>query len=299
MKKLKKKQLKYILSILSIILVSISSLLYKENSQIENFQVHFIDVDQGDSILIRTPSNKNILIDSGSKKNSHLLFSYLNKQAIDKFDLVIATHPDEDHIGSMERIIKEYPIDTFYMPEKTHTTHSYQNMLIALKDKNINVKIAMANDKIEIDEDTTIYTLHPNKEVYKDNNAYSIVNKIIYKNHSFLLTGDIDKNVERKLVKEYGSFLKSDVLKLAHHGSASSSSKIFLSTVEPSSAIVSAGKNNDYSHPHKEVLQITKKLNIPLYRTDEQGTIIFNSDGINLSVNQSLPASYKYNKATK
>ena len=282
--------------LITLSLTSCSSILTDET---DSFEIHFIDINQGDAMLIRTPAQKNILIDSGSKKNDYLLFSYLNNFFIDSFDIVIATHPDEDHIGSMERIIEEYDISEFYMPDKIHTTNTYKYMLEALKDNNIPVKIAKEGQVIVVDEDTKIYILHPDESFYDDNNDYSIVTKIVYKNYSFLLTGDIDSDIEQKLVNKYNDFLKSDVLKLAHHGSSSSSSKIFLKTVSPLAAIISAGKNNDYSHPHKEVIQNLKSLDIPVYRTDEQGTIVFYANESSLSVNLDSPGSYKYGSYKK
>lgn len=298
MKNFKTKLILYfILIFISITIVSGCENLIIDN--VTSFEIHFIDVDQGDAMLIRTPSGKNILVDSGSQKNSHLLFSYLDKFLIPKFDVVIATHPDGDHIGSMERIIREYNISAFYMPNKAHNTNTFKYMLEALKDYNVNVVEAKEGQIIEIDEDTKIYILHPDDSFYDDNNAYSIVTKVVYKNNSFMLTGDIDHEIEKKLVYKYGDFLKSDILKLAHHGSASSSSKIFVQTVDPIAAIVSAGKNNDYSHPHKEVLQLAKNNDIPLYRTDEQGSIVFYSDGNNLNVNLSTPGSYRYKQTKK
>lgn len=287
------KKIAFVVGII-VVLFTISFLGFLDiNSTPTELEVHFIDIGQGDSILVRTPSGKNMLIDSGSGKETDALMYYLSKEGIKKFDIVIATHPDEDHIGSMAKIIESYSIDAFYMPEKSHNTDAFIKMVQSLREKQVTVHKPVADTVLPFDENMELFLLNPSDRVYSDNNNYSVVAKLTYKNNSFLFTGDIDSEVEKDLVHSFGEKLNSDVLKLAHHGSASSSSKKFLESVSPTVAIVSAGIDNKYNHPSRDVLMRLKSMNIPVYRTDEQGNIIIFSDGYKIRSNLSTVGSYE------
>ncbi|GFZ31553.1 metallo beta-lactamase superfamily lipoprotein [Clostridium zeae] len=284
---------------LPIILILLLSLFIAgcSNSKIENstsnasntsisgkLVVHYIDVGQGDSILIQT-KEKNFLIDAGPKENEDKLLSYLKKLNIKRLDYVVATHPHEDHIGGMTNIIKTYDIGKFYAPKVTNTTKTFQNMLLALKDKNMNINVVkpgMGGD-IDLGENTKVEVFSPNSSKYDDLNNYSPIIKVTYGKNSFLFTGDAEKLEENEVLqKKYD--IKADVLKVGHHGSSSSTGKDFLSKVSPSIAIISCGKGNDYGHPHKETLKTLADANVKVYRTDLSGTIVITSDGNNITV---------------
>lgn len=258
----------------------------------QELEVHFIDIGQGDAILVRTKNGKNMLIDSGSAKESHRLIDYLHSEGIQSLDVVIATHPDEDHIGSMSEVIRKFKIGSFYMPNKTHTTLSFEEMIAMLKEKKIEVIQANAGNTIPLDEEIELFIMNPDDRIYTDNNNYSVVTKLTYQKNSFLFTGDIDAVNEYVLISEFGDKLDSDILKLAHHGSSGSSSPDFIRAVSPVAAVASCGIGNHYGHPHKEVSTLLQNLGIPLYRTDEQGSLVFYSDGENIRVNASTPGRY-------
>ncbi|WP_373845009.1 ComEC/Rec2 family competence protein [Clostridium sp.] len=241
------------------------------------FVVHYIDIGQGDSELIQI-NNKNLLIDAGPTKNTNKLLSYLNSINIKKLDYVIATHPDEDHIGGMSTIIDTYPIGKFYAPKKTVTTRTFENMITELKSKNMKINVPTAGMHLDLGENTKAEIIAPNNNNYEDTNNYSIVLKISYGNTKFLFTGDAEKLSEKEILdKNYD--ISSNVLKVGHHGSSNSTSDEFLDKISPEIAIISCGENNKYGHPHKETLRKLKKRNIRIYRTDIDGTIILTSNG--------------------
>ncbi|WP_241428140.1 ComEC/Rec2 family competence protein [Clostridium sp. DJ247] len=248
------------------------------NTSSENsIKISYIDVGQGDSVLIQI-NNKNLLIDAGPAESNDKLMSYLSKQNIKKFDYIITTHPHEDHIGGMSSIIKKYNIGEFYAPKVTTNTKTFETMVNALKSKNIKITAAKSGMNLDLGKNTKCEIIAPNNTKYEDLNDYSIVVKITYGSSKFLFTGDAEKTSEKEILsKNYD--ISSDVLKVGHHGSSSSSSKAFLDKVSPKIAIISCGKNNDYGHPHRETLNELKNRNVKVYRTDVDGTIILTSDG--------------------
>lgn len=244
------------------------------------FTVHYIDIGQGDSELIQI-NNKNLLIDAGPTKSTDKLLSYLNSINIKKLDYVIATHPDEDHIGGMSTIIHTYPIEKFYAPKKTVTTKAFEHMITELKSKNMNIDVPKPGMQLDLGENIKAQIIAPNNTKYEDTNNYSIVLKVSYGNTKFLFTGDAEKLSEREILdKNYD--ISSNVLKIGHHGSSTSTSDEFLDRVSPEIAIISCGKDNKYGHPHKETLRKLKNRNIRIYRTDIDGTIVLTSNGKNI-----------------
>ncbi|WP_077864691.1 ComEC/Rec2 family competence protein [Clostridium saccharobutylicum] len=245
-----------------------------------NMMVHYIDVGQGDSELIQI-GDKNILIDAGTSDKKTL--DYLKKINITKLDYVIATHPHEDHIGSMDDVINYCTIGTFYAPKVTTTTKTYENMIDALKKKNLKITVPKVGEQINIDNATLTF-LAPNSTKYDDLNNYSIVVKVKYGNNSFLFTGDAEALSEGEILQKQLD-IQADVLKVGHHGSSSSTSQDFLNKVNPKYAVISCAKGNDYGHPHKETLDKLKDKNIGIFRTDLSGTIIATSDGAKITFN--------------
>ncbi|WP_251861230.1 ComEC/Rec2 family competence protein [Clostridium sp. Marseille-Q2269] len=282
--KLKKKNLITVclLVCLSIIFTACSPQSISTNNTSE-LKVHYINVGQGDSILIQT-KNENILIDAGTRKDSHSVIDYLKKQNIKKLDYVIATHPHEDHIGGMPKVIDEFEIKNFYAPKKTTNTKIFKDMILGLKKKNLKINVAKAGVSLNLSNNVILNFLAPVKNNYNNLNDYSAVVKIIDGNTKFLFTGDAEKNSEKDMLNSNAD-LSSDVLKIGHHGSHSSSSKEFLDKVDPKIAIISCGKNNDYGHPHKETMKELQKRNIKIYRTDIDDNIVLTSDGKNIKKN--------------
>ena len=280
----KKIYLKYILvciSLLFAILIPGCDFAVKTNINLENNMVtHFIDVGQGDCILVQV-NNKNLLIDSGTSDSKEKVIRYLKNNNVSRLDYVIATHPHDDHIGGMASVIKSFEVGEFYAPKVTSTTLAFQDLVVALKNKNLKIKIAKPDVSLDVGPYTSCVILAPNKSTYKDINNYSSAIKISYKNSTYLFTGDIETLSEQELLnKDYD--LKCDVLKVPHHGSNSSTSENFLKRVCPKFAVISCGINNSYGHPSKETTDKLKNINCTTYRTDLNGTVILVSDGANI-----------------
>lgn len=245
-----------------------------------DLKIHYIDVGQGDSELIQI-GDKNILIDAGTSDKKAL--DYLKSIGVKKLDYVIATHPHEDHIGSMDDVINNISIGTFYSPKITTTTKTYENMVKALKSKNLKLTVPKVGDQLTIG-DATLTFLAPNNDKYEDLNNYSIVVKLKYGNNSFIFMGDAQDVSEAEILQKQLD-VQADVLKVGHHGSHSSTTQAFLDKVNPKYAVISCGKENDYGHPHKETLDKLNAKNINVFRTDLEGTIIATSNGKDINFN--------------
>ncbi len=248
----------------------------------------FIDVGQGDCIFLESPSGKTMLIDSGEGKYYDDINEFLTCQGVDALDVVIATHPHSDHIGSMQNIIQDYSIGAFYMTDAVHTTVTFERMLDALEDNDITVYQAAAGAEpfIEWDPDVEVKILSPFEEAdYKDLNDESIMIRVKYGDTSILFTGDAESGAENIAMSRLpASLFKADVLKLGHHGSSTSSGEAFLNAVSPQIAVGMMGKENKYGHPHQETVDLLERLEIKLYRTDIDGTVRVMLDGKDINV---------------
>ncbi|MBS5885094.1 ComEC/Rec2 family competence protein [Clostridium sp.] len=277
-----KKSFRIILNFILIILLFQCSINTKENNIQSNkntLQVHFIDVGQGDSILIQV-NNKNLLIDSGPNKSEDKLKKYLKELNISKFDYIIATHPHEDHIGNMSYIINNFDVLNFYAPKVENSTKAFETMIESLIRKDLKIKVLKANIKsIDLGKNIVVDVFSPLSNSYEDLNNYSPIVKISYGNTSFLFTGDAEELSENEVLNA-GFDLKCDVLKIGHHGSSSSTSENFLKASNPSIAVISVGEDNTYGHPTDTVLSRLKETKI--YRTDINGNIVITSDGLSL-----------------
>ncbi|MGL5150461.1 MAG: ComEC/Rec2 family competence protein [Clostridium sp.] len=275
---------KYILTLFFLLVFLFFIITPSSPNNYKGILVHFIDIGQGDAILIQV-NNKNLLIDSGSKTERRNLFSYLNNLNIHFLDYIIATHPHEDHIGNMSEIIDTYDFGTFYTPNISASSKSFEKMLYSLKkkDKKINA-ISSTTNNIYLGDNTSVTVFSPPpSSKYNDLNDYSPIIRISYKEISFLLTGDAETNAEN-LSLANNSNIKSTVLKIGHHGSSSSTSSKFLQAVSPNIAIISCGKDNPYGHPHKETIDKLKNKDIKTFSTSSYGDIILSSDGYKLKI---------------
>lgn len=287
MKFFKYSNYKLLKLIFCLFIIIISLFLYQKNDT-TNYKnqmvVHYIDVGQGDCILIQV-NNKNLLIDSGPSSNRKELLDYLEKLNIKKLDYIIATHPHEDHIGNMDTIIRRYNIESFYSPKVTHSSTTFENMISSLVDKNLKINILNKGvSGIDLGKNTSVSVYSPLENLYTDNlNDYSPIIKITFLNNSFLFTGDAEISTENTVLSQNKN-LKCDILKVGHHGSSTSTSLDFLTAVNPSVAIISVGKNNSYGHPTTQTLSLLNSLNIKTIRTDINGTIIAISDGKNINI---------------
>lgn len=278
--KLNKKSI-YIFFSAVVIIILLIPLFNVKSTQSEadknKIKIHYIDVGQGDSILVQV-NNINLLIDAGPYESQSKLISYLNSQHIKKLHYIIATHPHDDHIGAMSAVIKKFNIGEFYAPKKTESTKAFQNMISELKNKNKKINIAKAGVSIDLGGNAQCEMLAPNNSVYEETNNYSAVVKITYGNSKFMFTGDAEKLSEKEML-ENNYDLSSAILKVGHHGSTSSSLTEFLDRVNPGMAIISCGKGNMYGHPNKGTILNLKYRNIQIYRTDIDGNIVIVSNG--------------------
>lgn len=261
-----------------------------QNSVNGILKVHFIDVGQGDSELIQQ-GNKNMLIDTGTNASTDSLISYLQSQNISKIDYLVLTHPHEDHIGGADAIINKFDIGTIYMPKATATTKTFEDVAAAISSKGLKATAPNPGDTFNLGE-ASCEILSPINTDSDNLNTYSIVLKLTFGNNKFMFTGDAEASNEEDMISK-GYDLSADVLKVGHHGSHSSTSQQFLDKVNPKYAVISCGKGNDYGHPHKETMEKLQTKNIPVYRTDESGTIVCTSDGKTITFSCS-PGDYKY-----
>ena len=222
-------------------------------------KIYFIDVGQGDSTLIVTPKNKKILIDGGEGK-TNVLFQYLLDRRINKIDYIIISHFDSDHCNGLIEIIEKMRVENIVMSKQSKESEEYKKILEIIKQKNIKVSSVKAEDKIIIEKNLYTKILNPaEKFEFQDLNNNAIVAKLVYKNFSMLFTGDIEK-AEENLAKKYKNELKSTILKVAHHGSKTSTSEEFLKYVEPQIALIGVGENNKFGHPNQITIEKLKNI---------------------------------------
>lgn len=246
-------------------------------------EVSYLDVGQGDSAYIRV-NDFDILIDAGPKSDSDKLIKQLKAKNIDDFEMVIATHPHEDHIGGMVKVFEEYDVKSFYMPSVTHTTKTFENMVKAVANEGIKIQQIKEGMQFDLGNGAKIDVYSPIYESYEEFNDYSPIMKLTFGDTELIFTGDAEAHAEADVVAKYPNDLKADVLKFGHHGSSTSSTDEFLQSVSPEYGIISCGVDNKYGHPHKETLNKINKYNIKSYRTDTQGQITLTSDGKNISI---------------
>ena len=247
----------------------------------KEMKVHFIDVGQGDAILVQSPNGKNMLVDGGPKAAGSKVVSFLKAKGVKRLDYVVATHPDADHIGGLEAVLNAFPVTNFVDSGYAHTTQTYYNMLALVDKKNIKFQVAKELDKLPLDPQLVTRVLYADENA-KDSNAASIVLKVTYNKVSFLLMGDADTTIEDYIRSKYD--VKATVLKNGHHGSNTSSSAAFISAVKPSVGILSYGKNNSYGHPHLAIEARHKNVGAKTYKTPIHCNITVTTNGVKHSV---------------
>ncbi|NGT58346.1 MBL fold metallo-hydrolase [Clostridium perfringens] len=284
----KKKIISSIIGIIVVLLAGYFGIDLTQGSKVtkdSKLMISYMDVGQGDAAYIKVNGN-DILIDAGPRSNSKELLEQLKAKNIDDFELVIATHPHEDHIGGMVDVFKEYEVKAFYSPKITHTTKTYENLVKAVKDEGLKTKELKGGMVIDLGEGAKFEVFTPQKSEYEELNDYSPIMKLSFGDTSYLFTGDAEKLAEEEALAKYKTSLDSDVIKFGHHGSSSSSSNAFIEAVSPKYGIISCAKDNKYGHPHSETLDIIKKYNIKTFRTDTDGEIILTSDGKSINFNK-------------
>jgi competence protein ComEC len=246
-----------------------------------NVTVHFIDVGQGDSIFIDT-QNRDVLIDGGSASASQTVLDYLHNLNITLIHLMIATHAHEDHIGGLVDILNSpITIEEVLVNNQTHTSATYTNFITLAQTRNLTV--AQRGQTFTLTETANLTVYNPVQPLeFSDLNDNSIVTKLQAGNTSFLFTGDAETPAEQSIIDACLN-LQSDVLKVGHHGSNTATSQAFLDLVDPSYAIISAGLDNKYGHPHNETIQKLLTKGVTIYGTHISGTIIASADGTTIT----------------
>lgn len=249
------------------------------------FEVHYIDVGQGDCSLIIC-DGETMLIDAGENGNETEVLNYLRLKNIDKLDYIIASHQHTDHIGGLPEVLDEIGTDNIIMPrltkEQTPTNSTYTAFLNSIKNSGAKTIASEVGATYTLGS-AVFEILGPVTDDAEDINSMSVVVKLTYGENTFLFSGDAEKDEEREIIAT-GADLDCDVLKVGHHGSGTSSCTDFLDAVTPGICVIQVGANNDYGHPHDNIVKRLEKYSDEVYRTDLCGDIVITSDGVNLNV---------------
>lgn len=253
-------------------------------------RVDMLDVGQGDSILIRTPANKVILIDAAESGGD--VAEQLKREGVDHLDLVIATHPHADHIGGMKAVLETFPVKRYTDNGMPHTTQTYAGVMTEIEARGISYQAAVRGTVFNLDDGAKLEILFPTSSpltgTRSDLNANSVVARLTHGSDCFLFVGDAEQPTEAALLSA-GGLGQCDVLKVAHHGSQYSSTQAFLDVVQPEVALISAGVANRYRHPGPDTVERIRAMGTAIYRTDESGQITLTSTGHGVKVTTTHP----------
>ena len=244
--------------------------------------VHFIDIGQGNAILVQS-GGQNLLYDGGDQSHADLLISYLQQQNVENIDYMIASHYDEDHIGGLVPCFDNFSISNVFGPDYVHTSNLFNNFMNTATANAIIVQYPSVGETFEFG--TGSFTVLAPSGISQNSNDNSLVIKLENGSNSFIFTGDAEETSEQDMIST-GMNLDCDVLSVGHHGSASSTTWDFLEATSPSYAVISCGINNQYNHPSADTMGRLSDMGIPVFRTDKQGTIIAVSDGTNITWSQ-------------
>ena len=242
--------------------------------------VAFLDVGQGDAIFIKTPDGVQMLIDGGP--DSSVLRELAKQMPVGdrSLDVVLSTHADKDHLGGLVDVLDRYEVEQLIVSNNQNDTTVREAFDLAVAKEEVDIQVVSTGYQIGLGASTSLMVFSPLGDTSNwETNTASLVTQLRFGEIEFMLTGDAPISIEEYLAQTYGDTLESEVLKLGHHGSQTSSGEVFLDTVQPKYGIVSAGKDNSYGHPHSEVIEKLLKRNIAILNTADSGTIIFKSDG--------------------
>jgi len=261
-----------------------------QQSKTPTLRVTFFDVGQGDAALVDTPEDHHFLIDTGrwmwhTDSGKRVLVPELKTRGIDHLDAILLTHPQADHIGGILSVLNAVPVDTIYNIGRPYASKLFEHYHELAKKKKVPLKSLFAGRPISIDPSIRLYVLAPEPHSHNSNvNDLSLMVKLVYGNSSFLFTGDAEQPEEKVVTTDFGLFLDSDVLKVGHHGSNTSSTSLFLDRVTPSVAVVSVGRNNRYGHPEYAAVQRIINHNAEIHFTALEGAVTVFSDGTKIRI---------------
>ena len=249
-------------------------------SAVDLLTVHYLDVGQADAAILQC-GDVSVMIDGGNSTDSSLVYTYLSQTlSLEHIDVMIATHPHEDHVGGLSGALEACTVGSVYSPVTDYDSKAFDSFLTYTARQNVPITVPSPGDRIELG-DLTLEFLSPVR-TYEDTNDNSLVVRILHGQNVFLFAGDAQWDAEHDMI-DAGYDLRADVLKVGHHGSDTSSSYVFLREVMPTYAVISVGEGNAYGHPTEAVLSRLRDVGATLYRTDLQGTITCISDGETLS----------------
>jgi len=277
-----KVKINFILIIVLILLVSDGFLFYLDfKNSGRGFTFAMLDIGQGDALFVESPSGTQVLIDAGPPRKILGQLSRVMSPFDRKIDAIIITNPDQDHIGGFLDVLKVYKVGALFEPGTFNDSKTYQNLKEEVKNKKIQEILARRGMRLHLGGGAVIDILFPDRDVSDwTTNDGSVVGKLSYGEISVMLMGDATEETERIILEENSkNVLESDVLKVGHHGSKTSTSAEFVEATSPAHALISAGGDNRYGHPHQEVLDTLNQFGVKVFRTDLLGTIIMKSDG--------------------
>lgn len=265
-----------------VVILGILIVIGKEQSSTPKMtSVSMLDVGQGDSFLIQASNGKQMLIDGGKDATVLAGLAKVMPWGDRSIDIVLATHPDMDHIGGLDEVLKRYKVDMFLTSEVGGETEEYKHLIGLVTQKKIPAYFVRQGMKFDLSSTEYFLVLFPDRDVKGwETNTGSVVGKFVSGERSVLFTGDSPAPIEQYLAKMVPDLLDVDILKLGHHGSRTSTTAAYLKATTPSLALISAGKNNSYGHPHKEVTDLLKQFKVPFISTQDSGTVMFETDGI-------------------
>ena len=280
------------------------------DSQIENYgradttpledgdtlEVHYIDVGQGDSILIRQ-GDQSMLLDAGNNNKGTTVWSYLLHQNVDHLTYAIGTHPDADHIGGMDVVLYKIDCDTVMLPACASDTKTYEELIQTIGQRDQTVVTPKRGQVYTLGKASFQILTDTDKDYGDNTNDYSLAFRLTFGNNSFLFTGDAEKAAEQDMLAS-GLTIQSDVFKAAHHGADTANTEEFLTAVHPTYCVISCGEGNSYGHPRAGVLNQLRAMGVKVFRTDEQGTIVATSDGSTITWNASPSESWQAGEPT-
>ena len=280
---------KMLITVLLVFNLFLIEQIFEKKSSQNPLRITFLDVGQGDAIHIQTPSDKHIVVDVGRwspgyDSGSRTITPYLKHLGVEKLDAVVLSHPHADHIGGIVSVLNSFNVTSIYQSSYEYDSQLYKNYLKAADSAGVPIKNVYAGELLEIDENMRLYVLGPIKKAARpaNPNDYSVVVKLVYGDHSVLLTGDAERRQEMELVNIYGDFLKSDLYKMGHHGSRTSSTEIFLENIKPDITVASLAFRNRFRHPNRDAVTRVNRYSTENFFTSLEGAVVFESNGKDL-----------------